>query len=243
MTDRKDTEISEDRSDPTRDQTEASASPARRRLLRVLAGAGGVVATGALLPEKWTQPLVNRVLVPAHAQATAMSYSGGSSGPGPAPREGLGHRILNAVIPPANADDPINGDQPIIDIRLPPINVCIDGAGGTRTVRIFSCCDEQSAPLSVQNNRMKGPVEGYEVSAEFTGGVWLVDVRSFNPCFDVASAVDTLAAPAASRLSRIIEAVIPAAHAGPFVWPTIECGPSPCLGTPAECDRRGGGED
>ena len=241
MTDRKDTEISEDRSDPTRDQTEATASPARRRLLRVLAGAGGVVATGALLPEKWTQPLVNRVLVPAHAQATAISYSGGSSGPGPAPSEGLGHRILNAVIPPANAGGPPpNGLQS-------PINVCIDGAGATRTVRIFSCCDGgsgQSATLDVQNDQMKGPVGDCDVSAKFTGGVWVVWVNSLVPCpgepFDPGEPfeVDASATPAASRLSRVVDAVIPAAHAAPlsFDW-FVECGPSPCLGTPAECGR------
>ncbi len=214
MTDRKDTEISEDRVDATQEQTEATASPARRRLLRVLAGAGGVVATGALLPEKWTQPLVNRVLVPAHAQATAMSYSGGSSGPGPAPREGLGHRILNAVIPPANAGEPINGDQPIIDPWQSPINVCIDGAGGTRTVRIFSCCDGgsgQSGTLDVQDNRMNGPVGDCTVDAEFTGGVWVVEVSSFNPC--------------PGGIFKV----------GPsYTW-DITCGPSSCLGTPTDC--------
>lgn len=229
MTDRKDTGISEDRSDPTRGQTEATASPARRRLLRVLAGAGGVVATGALLPEKWTQPLVNRVLVPAHAQATALSYSGGSSGfgPGPAPREGLGQRIMNAVIPPANAGQ--GSEQS-------PINVCIDGAGGSRTVRIFSCCSEQSAILDVQNNTMNGPVGDCTVDAEFTGGVWVVDVESFNFCPGDGDS----ATPAASRFARVVEAVIPAAHALPtaYEWPNIECGPSPCLGTPtAGCPR------
>ena len=224
MTDRKDTEVSEDRSDATQEQTEATASPSRRKLLRVLAGAGGVVATGALLPEKWTQPLVNRVLVPAHAQATALSYSGGSS----AQIGGLGHRILNAVIPTANA----NG--------LLPINVCIDGAGATRTVRIFSCCDGgsgQSATLGVQNNTMNGPVGDCTVDAEFTGGVWVVVVRSDNDCPGGAFvAVDASANPAPSRLSRAVEAVIPAAHArpDPFSW-NVTCGPSPCLGRPTDC--------
>jgi hypothetical protein len=236
MTDRKDTEISEDRVDATQDQTEATASPARRRLLRVLAGAGGVVATGALLPEKWTQPLVNRVLVPAHAQATAISYSGGSSGPGPAPSEGLGHRILNAVIPPANAGGPPpNGLQS-------PLNVCIDGAGATRTVRIFSCCDGgsgQSDTLKVVNNTMKGSVGDCDVYAEFAGGVWEVEVSSFNGCPGNIFDVDASATPGASGMARIVEAVIPAAHAADiYTWP-VTCGPSPCLGTPAECLRPG----
>ena len=56
-----------------RSSSEAETSPARRKLLKTLAGTGGVVAAGALLPEKWTQPVVDRILVPAHAQATGIT--------------------------------------------------------------------------------------------------------------------------------------------------------------------------
>jgi len=43
----------------------------RRRLLK----AGGVVASSALLPEKWSRPVVDTVLLPAHAQ-TSMPLTG-----------------------------------------------------------------------------------------------------------------------------------------------------------------------
>jgi hypothetical protein len=58
---------------PERNPVVEEASPPRRKLLKTLAGAGGVVAAGALLPEKWTRPVVDRILVPAHAQATGVS--------------------------------------------------------------------------------------------------------------------------------------------------------------------------
>lgn len=46
----------------------------RRRLVRALA-TGGVVA-GVALPEKWSAPVVDSVLLPAHAQATTSGFFG-----------------------------------------------------------------------------------------------------------------------------------------------------------------------
>jgi len=45
----------------------------RRRLLKILTASGGLTATAKLLPERWTRPAVEAVLVPAHA---ALSYPG-----------------------------------------------------------------------------------------------------------------------------------------------------------------------
>jgi hypothetical protein len=42
----------------------------RRRAMKVL-GAGGVVAATLMLPSKWTKPVVESIIVPAHAQASA----------------------------------------------------------------------------------------------------------------------------------------------------------------------------
>ena len=44
-----------------------SKNPGRRKLLK----AGGVVASTALIPEKWQKPVVDTVLLPAHAMTSA----------------------------------------------------------------------------------------------------------------------------------------------------------------------------
>ncbi len=44
----------------------------RRRLLKVL-GAGGAAASTLSLPEKWAKPVVDAVLLPAHAQLTGVT--------------------------------------------------------------------------------------------------------------------------------------------------------------------------
>lgn len=215
------------------------ASPARRRLLKALVGAGGVMGTAALLPEKWSRPLVNRLMVPAHAQATAVTYAGGSSGPGPAPREGLGNRLLDTLIPPANAQVQ-NGTQS-------PITVCISGTGATREVQIFSCCGSQSGTLSVNNNVMEGPVGNVGdtfVNALFSGDVWEVKVWSsdFCPTDDRRGSIAPLPEGGAgqSRLARMVDAVFPAANAGQdfdYSWDVV-CTPGSCPGKPAACETQ-----
>jgi hypothetical protein len=46
----------------------------RRRLLKALAAAGGAVTTATVLPDAWKKPLINSVVVPLHAQASAPSF-------------------------------------------------------------------------------------------------------------------------------------------------------------------------
>lgn len=78
-------------------------SEARRRLLKTLA-AGGVA--GAALPAQWTKPVIEAVILPAHAQATSGTVVGGGGGggaPGPAPTGSVGESILNFFVSPAQA--------------------------------------------------------------------------------------------------------------------------------------------
>lgn len=42
----------------------------RRKLLRSIAASGGAVATGKVMPESWTKPVIDTVLLPAHAQTS-----------------------------------------------------------------------------------------------------------------------------------------------------------------------------
>lgn len=51
------------------DKNEAQ-SAARRRILKRLAAGSGVLATGGLFSQHWMKPVVESVILPAHAQAT-----------------------------------------------------------------------------------------------------------------------------------------------------------------------------
>lgn len=43
---------------------------ARRKLLKAITGAGGAIAAGNMLPDKWARPMVDAALLPAHAQTS-----------------------------------------------------------------------------------------------------------------------------------------------------------------------------
>jgi len=48
-------------------------SPARRKLIKALAGVGAGTVAARQLPQDWTRPLVNHVLLPAHAQLSSIN--------------------------------------------------------------------------------------------------------------------------------------------------------------------------
>ena len=54
-------------------QTEKS----RRRLLKAMAAGGGLIAGAKTLPEKWSSPLVQTTIMPAHATMTTCSIAEG----------------------------------------------------------------------------------------------------------------------------------------------------------------------
>jgi len=43
------------------------ASSARRKLLKSLAAGGGVWTTSKVLPDRWHKPVVDSIILPAHA--------------------------------------------------------------------------------------------------------------------------------------------------------------------------------
>jgi len=167
--------MDDDMSTPT---TAAEPKPGRRRLLKALAGAGGVFATGALLPERWTRPVVESIIVPAHAQATgvlARSYAGSnfvSPGGSVLASRGLGQRILNTVIPAANAGEP-NG------IFVNPVSVCLQPGAGTVAIQIYDCIvgtATGNAPLNA-NGSFSGSVNIWGVSGQLDPAGGTVDLN------------------------------------------------------------------
>ena len=53
-----------------KDTPDAVGVASRRKLLKTLAAGGGVAVTGGSLPQSWTKPVVNSVLLPVHAVTT-----------------------------------------------------------------------------------------------------------------------------------------------------------------------------
>lgn len=57
------------------------SNDSRRKLLKSIAAGSGAVVAAKTLPESWTKPVVNTVLLPTHAQATNTEEDEGSSCP------------------------------------------------------------------------------------------------------------------------------------------------------------------
>ena len=76
----------------------------RRNILKKLA-VGGIA--GAALPTQWSRPVVDSVMLPAHAQTSDDTVFGGGGaglpGPGPAPADSIGEEILDFFTPRAEA--------------------------------------------------------------------------------------------------------------------------------------------
>lgn len=50
-----------------REDSSGTAPSGRRKLLKALLGAGAVATGSNLLPDKWTKPIIDTVILPAHA--------------------------------------------------------------------------------------------------------------------------------------------------------------------------------
>jgi hypothetical protein len=89
---------------------------ARRKLLSSIVAGGGALGATKLLPSEWTTPLVESVLLPAHAQTTSAIGSplGGFSSGGSVD---LTSNSISRAADPMIADK--NVDEALIDFLLP----------------------------------------------------------------------------------------------------------------------------
>lgn len=58
--------------------TDKRSNNGRRKLLKSIAAGSGAVVAGKCLPEGWTRPVINSVMLPAHASTTNDTDSGGT---------------------------------------------------------------------------------------------------------------------------------------------------------------------
>ena len=55
--------------------TDKKSSESRRKLLKSIAAGRGAIVAGKSLPENWTKPVVDSVLLPAHAQTSGCTIT------------------------------------------------------------------------------------------------------------------------------------------------------------------------
>ena len=56
--------------------TDKKSSESRRKLLKSIAAGSGAIVAGKSLPDKWTAPIVDAVLLPSHAQTSPSPPTG-----------------------------------------------------------------------------------------------------------------------------------------------------------------------
>ena len=55
--------------------TDKKSSENRRKLLKSIAAGSGAIVAGKSLPESWSRPVVDSVMIPAHAQTSPCAYT------------------------------------------------------------------------------------------------------------------------------------------------------------------------
>lgn len=86
----------------------------RRKLLKSVAAGGGAIIAGKTLPEKWTKPAIDSVMLPAHAQTSLGTYSG-SAQQASIGSDSTFARALDSLVPQAHARPPYELSWCIVD--------------------------------------------------------------------------------------------------------------------------------
>jgi hypothetical protein len=131
----------------------------RRNALKLLLG-GGVLGSAVALPSRWTRPVVESVVLPAHAQLSGVrSYSGSGTVTRPAQGAVDPSRLLDLLVPTAVAGgvapSEINFDICIVvtdgiaDVHInladAPCTFTGSGAAGGGPIALGSTCGDLSA--------------------------------------------------------------------------------------------------
>lgn len=112
---------------------------ARRRLLKSVVAGGGVLATGKLLPENWARPVVQSVVLPAHAQTSPGSFDGLFD---------TGELLVDA-----------SGSRPgsILDMFISPAHAAAFGCNTVTRIQINVSGDQADVCLSTADDAQQSP--------------------------------------------------------------------------------------
>jgi len=76
---------------------------ARRKLLRGVVAGGGAIMAGKTLPDNWSRPLVDSVVLPVHAQTSINSFTGNTSQTAVTPDSRVA-QLMNNMVSAAEAN-------------------------------------------------------------------------------------------------------------------------------------------
>ena len=95
-----------------------NSSESRRKLLKSIAAGSGAVIAGKSLPENWTKPVVDSVVLPVHAQTSQFVFS-----------QTLGYDFFtDEVVPPS-----VNNQIPDLDFTF-TVGSAVPAGDGTVTI-------------------------------------------------------------------------------------------------------------
>lgn len=175
-----------------------SNNASRRRLLKALATTGGAMATGsAVLPAKWVSPVVNSIMLPAHAQTSLVVGNFGPAELRLSRRESPS--VLDLVVPRAEARPALSATVGNITFSAywmvgeSGANICgtaVNFNNATPTVTLSGTVGRSGDSLGNFQQEVNGPILKFTGQQVGNNGVSLtasVDVNS-SPLFAQPSA-------------------------------------------------------
>jgi hypothetical protein len=97
--------------------TDKKSSDSRRKLLKSIAAGSGAIVAGKSLPESWSKPVVDSVMLPAHALTSPRQFtSRGQTIMSAAPSsDSIFSSVTNTLLPEAQADCTYTAEACITD--------------------------------------------------------------------------------------------------------------------------------
>ena len=158
--------------------TDKKSSESRRKLLKSIAAGSGVIVAGKSLPESWSRPVVDSVMLPAHAQTSPTPPPTPPAINGVFQNYNLGSNdfnLLDELIPtamadPAVLDECINVNNGIAEIFIPWQSTVWTGSAAlpissplSLTPRDSNCAFDTLSVTAIPN------AEGTEISGVQSG--------------------------------------------------------------------------
>jgi hypothetical protein len=132
--------------------TDKKSIESRRKLLKSIAAGGGAIVAGKSLPESWSRPIVDSVMLPAHAQ-TSGGFAGaaGSVSASISQESNLFAILMDRMVEPAHASV-----EPTVTYKA---EVCVDDNGnGTANVKTVVSRDDGDCMFSNKYEATNVPI-------------------------------------------------------------------------------------